>query len=160
MQVTGNLLQESAPRLLSAQYNEHNGSRRFNDGSMEVLTKHTNLQVLDIHSVRDVTPAGLELLSRLPDLQDLSLTGIAIPINSTTIPSTLSKWTSLKNLRLSFVGPMPRGKSALDPELLGQLTQLKELCLTQVGALTGFVFWLCPCTLRLSFGSLSSCDGG
>lgn len=125
LQVAGSLLQDTSARLLSAHENPHNRCKRFTDSSMKLISQYTKLSHLALHTVRDVTSAGIETLcSSMPALTEVLLSGVTCTIDSSTVTS-ISTWTSLKSLCLTFVDY----GADLDLDVLASMTQLSTLAL-------------------------------
>jgi hypothetical protein len=136
LQFMGSPLSDPSARLVSAHANLHNRYRRFTDDSINQLTSLTKLGHLALHTVRDVTSAGIETLCNLTSLSSVCLQGLTCSITPSTVPS-ISNWASLKSLCLSYVGD----SGVVDLDILTTMTQLSCLVLIQVSRKSLVQLW-------------------
>jgi len=96
----------------------------FADERMQVLCKLTQLHSLELHSMADVTAAGLAGLQRLPGLKRLGLEDLRCVISASAVPA-FTQLTALTCLKLGWMDSPPPGD--FHPSVLAHLTQLEEL---------------------------------
>jgi len=96
----------------------------FSDEGMQLLCSLTQLKALCLHSMRDVTAAGLVGLQSLQGLEVLVLGDLTCEISLSTVPA-FSQLSALTHLNLKWVEDTAQGE--FDPSVLAYMTQFKDL---------------------------------
>jgi len=98
----------------------------FSDEGMQSVCNLTELRTLCLHSMRDVTAAGLVGLQDLQGLEELVLGDLTCEVSLSTVPA-FAQLSALTRLDLSWAGDTAHGE--FDPSVLAYMTQLKDLTL-------------------------------
>jgi len=124
----------SAPSLWSAGDTSNSRCRSLTDRGMQLLCELTQLQSLELGSMRDVTAAGLASFQKLPALKRLGLVGLSIDVSWSAVPA-FSQLTALTHLKL-YWEPAVQGP-VFDPAVLAGMTQLEALELSHPNPVGG-----------------------